>query len=191
MLDMSQLTPEEAIHEARTAASTTCVSYAFAEDGRLVFRAARLAGGTVLLGVAAFLAACGSPEGGSPESRAESAGSTLFDPADSDALSASSSEERAANHTERRLGEAAWQAPQKSPHSPAPLPPDPRVLEPSPGWPSAVESSAPKGAHAVLPREPLPPHRVSPPQERTPWRTAGKPVSHLAGGLAPRKIDAL
>ncbi len=58
VVDMSRLTPAEAIQVAQTAPPSTCVSYAFAEDGSLLFRSGRRVGGTVAIALSAFLAAC-------------------------------------------------------------------------------------------------------------------------------------
>ena len=58
VVDMSVLTLEEAITTMRTAPPSTCVSYAYTDDGRLLFRSALRALGPVVLSVAAFLPAC-------------------------------------------------------------------------------------------------------------------------------------
>lgn len=58
VVDMSVLTLEEAIATMRSAPPSTCVSYAYTDDGRLLFRSARRALGPVVLSVTAFLAAC-------------------------------------------------------------------------------------------------------------------------------------
>jgi len=66
VVDMSRLTPAEAIQIARTAPPSTCVSYAFAEDGSLLFRSGRRVGGTVAIALSAFLAACDPAAAPSP-----------------------------------------------------------------------------------------------------------------------------
>ncbi len=59
VVDMARLTLAEAVDAVREAAPRTCSSYVV-HDGALAFRAARLAGGTVVVSIAAFLAACQS-----------------------------------------------------------------------------------------------------------------------------------
>jgi hypothetical protein len=59
VVDMSRLTIEQAVEAVRTAPARTCSSYAM-RDGALAFRAARRAGGTVVISIATFLTACRS-----------------------------------------------------------------------------------------------------------------------------------
>src|SRR3954469_21492093 len=59
VVDMGRLTLVEAVETVRAAGAGTCSSYLM-RDGALVFRAARRAGGGVVISVAAFLAACQS-----------------------------------------------------------------------------------------------------------------------------------
>ncbi len=59
VVDMTRLTLLEAVETARVAPVGTCSSYAL-RDGALVFRASRRTGGSVVISIAAFLAACHS-----------------------------------------------------------------------------------------------------------------------------------
>jgi hypothetical protein len=59
VVDMGRLTLVEAVKARRAAGAGSCSSYLLRE-GRLVFRAARRAGGCVVISVAAFLEACQS-----------------------------------------------------------------------------------------------------------------------------------
>jgi hypothetical protein len=62
VVDMGRLTLVDAVKARRAAGPGVCSSY-LRQDGALVFRAARRAGGSVVISVAAFLAAC---ESGAP-----------------------------------------------------------------------------------------------------------------------------
>ncbi len=59
VVDMARLTLAEAVDAVRKAPPRTCSSYVV-QNGALAFRAARRRGGTVVISVAAFLAACQS-----------------------------------------------------------------------------------------------------------------------------------
>ena len=59
VVDMARLTLLEAVEAVRAAPAGTCSSYVL-RDGALVFRAARRTGGSVVISIAAFLAACQS-----------------------------------------------------------------------------------------------------------------------------------
>jgi hypothetical protein len=176
VVDMSQLTPEEAVAKVRISPKSTCVSYAFAADGRLVFRAAKRASGPVMLTMAAFLAAC------QPGADA----SALSDAADAHSAEVTERCElppppAASDPQTVRAGEPLL-APPVAPQLPSePRAPQGLELAPTTSWPSATQSTAPAKPPAVvaLHRVPAPPV-VKPPPIR---RTAGKPVRHFAGGL--------
>ncbi len=176
VVDMSQLTPEEAVAKVRTSPKSTCVSYAFAADGRLVFRAAKRASGTVVLTMAAFLAACQpGADAGALSDAAEVHSAEVIERCELPPPPPASDPQTV------RAGEPLV-APPIAPRDPAQTrAPQGLDLAPSTSWPSATQSTAPGKPPAVvaLHRVPTPP-AVKPPPIR---RTAGKPVQHYAGGL--------
>ncbi len=157
VVDMGQLTAEEALRIVRNASPSLCVSYRVAADGSLLFRASPRSRGTVAVALAAFLAACqsGVPLDASPGGRDEEP------PVQPSALA-----------TEPNLPAPNLPAPTSSARWPSAVS-------------TTVESPRTRPFPGVpVPPRPAPPHPVKPPRPPLIQHLAGAPVAvQVAGGL--------
>jgi hypothetical protein len=155
VLDLGRLTPAEAARTLREAPAGTCVSYDVAPDGKLLFRGPRRGAGPVVLGVAAFLAAC-----------ANAPSSTSSDPAD---LGVSAEHTGSARfNSPHPEDDAGGDPPDSSIRAlagePVAVPPAPSEPSPAPAptsTPALEEPAAKPLPHVRLAGKPAPPQRLA------------------------------